>query len=146
MIKIIMFRDFFLHIDFPEGKGDVANMPTTPGVYAEIHRPTNYIRIGHADNMRARNKRHIEWAEKHRLKIHTKPSEISRANNGNSEITEIAKKWGAYGLEYFVVCDDPRLSDKNQRLAVENFMHEWCRQQKTYYNMNREAAQNKLKN
>ena len=145
MTVSLNFRNYSLNIEFPEGEGAVEKMPSMPGVYAEIHRPTNYIRIGHAANMKSRNKSHIIWAEKHRLGTHTKPSEVTRAQNGNSEITEVAKKWGAKGLEYYVVCDDPRLSDQNQRKDVENFMHEWCRNQNGFYNMNREAAQNSLK-
>lgn len=143
MSQPLVFKDFILNVDFPEGEGDVERMPRTPGVYAEIHRPTNYIRIGHAVNMRGRNKAHMSWAEKHRLGTHTKPSEVTRAKNGNSEITEVAKKWGAEGLEYYVVCDDPRLEDRALREEIENFMHEWCRHQAVYYDMNREAAQNK---
>ncbi len=145
MTAPLKFRDYSLNISFPEGAGAVNEMPNAPGVYAEIHRPTNYIRVGHAADMKSRNKSHLAWAEKHRLGTHTKPSEVTRSQNGNSEITEVAKKWGAQGLEYYVVCDEPRLSDPNQRKDVENFMHEWCRNQDRFYNMNREAAQNRLK-
>lgn len=111
MTDTLKFRDYSLNIKFPEGEGDVNKMPSTPGIYAEIHRPTNYIRIGHAANMKSRNKSHMAWAEKHRHGTHTKPSEVTRAKNGNSEITDVAKKWGAKGLEYYVVCDHPRLSE-----------------------------------
>ena len=141
MTKTLIFRDYTLNIDFPEGEGSVGKMPNTPGVYAEIHRPTNYIRIGVSATMRSRNNGHMSWAEKHRLGTHTKPSEVSRAANGRSPITEVAKKWGASGLEYYVVCDDSRLTDPNERYAVENFMHEWCRTQDVYFEINREAAQ-----
>ena len=145
MSDTLKFRDYRLNTCFPKGAGSVDQMPSAPGVYAEIHRAVNYIRVGHSTNMRSRNKAAMTWAERHKTGTHTKASEIKRAANGNSEITEIVKRYGAEGMEFYVICDDPRLVDKTERQALENFMHEWCRKQSVYFDINREAAQKILK-
>lgn len=130
-----------LNLVFPEGRGSVESMPRCPGVYAEIHRPTNYIRIGSAQEMRGRNKQHIAWAEKHKNGTHTKQSEVNR----KGPIVDVAKEHGASGLEYYVVCSDPGMADMAERQAVENFMHDWCRRQTKYLDMNGEAKHKHLR-
>lgn len=136
------YQGIHLNLNFKKGAGAVADninqMPTHGGIYAEVHWPTMSLRIGETGNsMRARNRNHLSWAEKHRLKLHTKPSEIKRASNGNSPITELAKKWGSTGIEYYVISDDPEIrSNRELRVACERHLHEWAKSQTTYKNMN----------
>lgn len=138
MTKSLTYNGIHLNLNFIKGKGDVSKMPTHGGIYAEVHWPTMTLRIGETGNsMRARNRGHLTWAEKHRTGTHTKPEEIRRAMNGNSTITEHAKKWGAAGIEYYVIVDTPEIQkDRPLRVAVERYLHEWAGTQRTYKNMN----------
>lgn len=137
-MKIDTYEGILLNLQFKQGAGDVNEMPTHGGIYAEIHWPTKSLRIGETGNsLRARNRGHLKWAEKHRLGTHTKPEEIRRAENGNSPITEHAKIWGAAGTEYYVITDDQNIrQDRKLRVACERYLHEWARQQNTYTNLN----------
>lgn len=49
---------------------------------------------------------------------------------------ELAKEWGAEGLEHFVISDDPRFADRALRVACEQFLHGWAHEQTAYRNIN----------
>lgn len=125
------FQGIELNLDFRPGEGSVANMPTGHGIYAEIHWPTRSIRIGESKAVRARNRSHIRWADKHRNGTHP-PKEANR----RGPIVDLVKQWGSEGLEYYLISNDPRLEDRELRVECEKFLHEWSRQQDTYRNLN----------
>jgi len=125
------FNGIKLNLDFQPGHGDVNNMPTGYGIYAEIHWPTRSIRVGESTAVRARNRGHIRWANKHRDGTHP-PKEASR----RGPIVELVKHWGSEGLEYYLISNDPRLADRVLRVECEKFLHEWARNQDTYCNLN----------
>lgn len=130
------FKGIRLNLNFVPGHGDVNNMPTGHGIYAEVHWPTQSIRIGETGkSVRARNRGHMRWADKHRQGTHT-PAEAKR----QGPIVELAKQWGSEGLEYYLISNDPRLADRELRVECEKFLHDWARSQETYNNINRQRG------
>lgn len=129
------YRGVKLNMNFQPGHGDVNNMPTGHGIYAEIHWPTRNIRIGEAGKVRARNRAHMRWADKHRAGTH-KPDQAKR----QGPIVDLARRWGSEGLEYYLISNDPRLTDRVLRVECEKFLHEWARNQGTYNNINRQRG------
>jgi hypothetical protein len=127
------YKDVYFNLVFKQGEGDVANMPTHGGIYAEIHWPTLSIRIGETGNsMRGRNRAHMRWADKHRNGSH---NEKEKARQGI--IVDLAKEWGSEGLEYYVICDDPRvLKDRELRVECEKRLHLWACEQTEFRNFN----------
>ena len=127
----LFFNDIALDLEFSEGRGDVYQMPTGHGVYAEVHWPTRSLRIGESQNVRARNLAHIRWAEKHRLGTHSQKEALRRGR-----IVELVKIWGSRGLEHYVISRDVRLADRVLRVECEKFLHHWAREQTTYVDLN----------
>jgi hypothetical protein len=123
------YQGIFLNLDFQPGQG--GEMPAGPGIYAEIHWPTRSIRIGESKNVRARNRAHIRWADKHQAGSHS-PKEANR----RGIIVELVKEWGSEGLEHFLISGDPRLADRELRVACEKRLHEWARQQTVFRDIN----------
>ena len=127
----LSFQGIKLNLEFRPGQGTVDAMPTGHGIYAEVHWPTKSLRIGESKAVRARNRAHMRWAQKHRDGSHT-PKEAQR----QGPIVELAKAWGAEGLEYYLISDDPRLADRELRVACEKHLHEWARKQTRFRDLN----------
>ena len=125
------WRGIVLNLDFEKDLGHLDKMPTGHGIYAEVHWPTMSLRIGESQAVRARNLRHIRWADKHKAKSH---NEKETARRG--VIVDLVKQWGSFGLEHYLISNDPRLSDRVLRVECEKFLHEWARTQTTYVNIN----------
>jgi len=127
----LIFRGIVLDLDFQQGKGDNERITTGHGIYAEVHWPTRSLRIGESKNVRARNRQHVAWANKHRAGTH---SAIEAARQG--VIVDLVKEWGSEGLEHYLISNDPRLADRELRVECEKFLHEWARSQAEYRNIN----------
>ena len=125
------FRGIKLNVDFRPGNGDVNALPTGHGIYAQIHWPTQSIRIGESKAVRSRNRGHIRWAEKHKSGTHS-PNEANR----NGIIVDHAKLYGFDGSECYLISDDARLADREFRVECEKFLHDWARTQNIYRNLN----------
>ncbi len=110
-------------------------MPRGPGIYAEIHWPTMSLRIGESKNVHARNRGHINWANKHRSGTHKE-----KETNRQGIIVELVKEWGSEGLEHFLISDDPRLADRELRVECEKELHEWARSQTTFRDINTQRS------
>ena len=151
-MHIIQLREYKLNMHWLKTDGHLAkDASRSGGVYAEIHWPTNSLRIGHAKEFRGRHMGHVNWAGKHKNGTH--PPALAKRKG---EIVDIAKKWGKEGWRYYVICEHPNLqptpenfenkdAGKSEREAVENFLHHWAREiNHGFYNINRESAQNRL--
>jgi hypothetical protein len=125
------FQGIKLNLDFHPGFGDVRNMPTGHGIYAEIHWPTRSIRIGESKAVQSRNKSHIRWANKHLEGTHG-----TKEAQRRGEIVELVKNWGSSGLEYYLISNHPKLADRELRVECEKFLHEWARVQINFRNLN----------
>ena len=127
------YRGVEFNLSFSEGEGDVASMPTHAGIYAEIHWPTRSLRIGETGNsLRGRNRSHLRWAEKHRAGAHK-----GKVATREGMIVDLAKKWGAKGIEYYVICDDSKVqNDREFRVDCEKHLHQWARVQTEFRNIN----------
>jgi len=117
------------NLDFKKGCG--GEMPRGPGIYAEIHWPTMSLRIGESKNVHARNRGHINWANKHRAGTHNE-----KETNRQGIIVDLVKEWGSEGLEHFLISGDPRLADRELRVECEKELHEWARRQTTFRDIN----------
>lgn len=129
--RTLSFRGIILNLDFRQGLGDVRNMPTGHGIYAELHWPTRSIRIGESQSVRSRNLSHMRWADKHLDGTHG-PKEAGR----RGLIVELVKVWGSKGLEYYLISNHSKLADREFRVDCEKFLHEWARGQTDYRNLN----------
>lgn len=129
------FEGILLDLNFAPGTGNVMLMPTSPGIYAEVHWPTRSLRIRESQSIRARNLSHIRWADKHRQRTHN-PKEASR----QGPIVDLAREWGSVGLEYYVISAHPRLADKALRVRCEMALHQWAAQQTEFRNLNRQVG------
>lgn len=132
-VVVMIYKDILFNLVFIEDEGDVANMPTHGGIYAEVHWPTRSIRIGETGNsMRGRNRSHMRWADKHRNDEHNAKEAVRQG-----VIVDLAKQWGSEGLEYYVITDDPKVrEDRELRVDCEKRLHEWAREQKTLRDIN----------
>jgi hypothetical protein len=129
------FQGIPLNLDFRQGLGNVRDLPTGPGIYAQVHWPTRSLRIGESQSVRKHNLAHIRWADKHRAGTH--PAEEA-ARRG--VIVELVKTWGSEGLEHYTISADPRLSDRVLRVECEKFLHAWARTQDQYVNINTQRS------
>ena len=129
----MIYKGIQFNLSFVEGEGDVKNMPTHGGIYAEIHWPTRSIRIGEIGNsMRGRNLSHMRWADKHYNSAHNEKETKRRGI-----IVDLAKEWGSKGLEYYVITEDPRVrEDRELRVDCEKHLHEWAQVQTEFRNIN----------
>ena len=127
------YKGVQFNLSFVEGKGDVDNMPTHGGIYAEIHWPTRSIRIGETGiSMRGRNRSHMRWADKHYNSTHNE-----KETNRQGTIVDLVKEWGSKGLEYYVITDDPKVRvDREFRVDCEKQLHEWAQVQTEFRNIN----------
>ena len=127
------YRGIRFQLEFHPGIGDVSLMPTHGGIYAEVHWPTKSLRIGETGNsMRARNRSHMRWADKHRDGTHD-AQELAR----QGPIVDLARKWGSEGLGYYVITDDRRVRDDRElRVDCEKWLHQWAAEQTQYTNLN----------
>ena len=130
----MIYKGIQFNLSFVQGEGDVDNMPTHGGIYAEIHWPTRSIRIGETGNsMRGRNRSHMRWADKHHNSTHNE-----KETNRKGIIVDLVKEWGSEGLEFYVITDDPRVRGENKELRVdcEKHLHAWARVQTEFRNIN----------
>ena len=104
-------RHYTLNLHFPAGRGNPENLPSRPGVYAEIQRNEKCITIRQSKNMKGRSNGHSSWARK--------PDRDGR-------IADVAKKWGVNGIECYVICDAPGMADADERKDVKKRMVDWC--------------------
>jgi hypothetical protein len=125
------YQGIVLNLDFRPGAGDNDRITTGHGIYAEVHWPTRSLRIGESQNVRARNRQHNAWANKHRAGTHS-PKETSR----RGAIVDLVKQWGSEGLEHYLISNDARLADRELRVACEMFLHAWSREQTEFRNLN----------
>ena len=125
------YHGIVLNLDFRPGAGDNDRITIGHGIYAEVHWPTLSLRIGESQNVRARNRQHIAWANKHRDGTHSQKEATRRG-----VIVELVKEWGSEGLEHFLISNDPRLADRELRVECEKFLHAWARTQTQYRNLN----------
>ena len=130
---MMVYRDIQFNLSFVEGGGNVANMPTSGGIYAEIHWPTRSIRIGETGNsMRGRNRSHMRWADRHRNCTHNE-----KETNRQGIIVDLVKEWGSEGLEYYVITEDQRVrEDRELRVDCEKQLHKWAQVQTEFRNIN----------
>jgi hypothetical protein len=122
-----------MNLKFVQGQGD--NIPAAPGIYAEIHWPTMNIRIGESKNMKSRNQSHKNWARKHKEGSHDE-----RETRRQGQIVDLVKKWGAEGLEHFLISDDPKLEDRVFRVECEKELHRWAKTQTRFKNLNAQTG------
>ncbi|CTQ76204.1 hypothetical protein LAX5112_04516 [Roseibium alexandrii] len=130
----LLYKNIEFDLDFHKGRG--GEMPSGPGIYAEIHWPTNSLRIGESKNIKSRNRGHISWANRQRS------GQISnRESRRKGPIVDLAKRWGAEGLEHFLISNDERLVDRELRVECEKYLHHWAKyHQRTYRNLNRQRG------
>lgn len=135
----LFFKDIELNLDFQKGSG--GEMPSAPGIYAEIHWPTKSLRIGESKNIKARNRDHINWANRQ------KTGRLSdREARRKGPIVDLVKEWGSEGLEHFLISNDHRLSDHVLRVECEKYLHEWAEShQVVYRNLNKQRGYNSSK-
>ena len=135
-----MFLEFSglrLNVNWAQGRGiDPERLPNSPGIYAEIYWPELGVRIGETGNsIRGKIKHDIRWFEG--MKNGTeKPEQLRRT----LPIAMAAKRTGKIGFEFFVVCADPRLSDKALRQECERHLFDWVREHPDYEDWNRQTS------
>ena len=115
------------------GRGiPVANLPSVPGLYAEIEWETRGVRIGETGiSIRGKIRHDIAWFDG--MHNGTAPPQQLRRT---LPIAIAAKKHGAAGFEFYVVSSDPRLRDKAIRQDAERFLFEWVAKHPTHVNWN----------
>lgn len=108
-----------------------AALPRACGIYCEVHWPVRGIRIGVANDIRDRHRRHASW-----LRDMKKGTSLRSARSG--PLANYAKVWGDLGLETFVLSTHPRLQDEALRLRCETALHQWAEEQSDWKNFNGE--------
>jgi len=135
--SVIHFNDIPLNTDWQPGSGlQPSELPNTPGIYAEIHWPQKGVRVGET-GISVRNKiRHdIRWFKA--MHERTAPEAQLRRT---LPIAEIAKAKGHSAFDFYLVSDDPRLSDKLLRQECERFLFAWLDKSDQYVNWNRQRS------
>jgi hypothetical protein len=121
-IPLFTFEGIPLFTEFEQGSGiPVERLPTSHGVYAEIHWPRRGLRFGETKNsIRGRIRENIRWFNA--MHDGTAPPEQLRRT---IPIAQAARATGAVGFEFYVVSVDPRLQDERLRYETERFLFRW---------------------
>jgi hypothetical protein len=130
---VTAFNGIPLFTDFKPASGlTVKQLPKRPGIYAEVYWPERGLRFGETgDSIRGKIQHDVWWFNAmHRGTAPEK--DLRRA----IPIARAAKATGAKGFEFYVVSDDPRLTDRSLRQEVERFMFDWAEQADGFVNWN----------
>lgn len=121
-VGTLKFRGITLDVGFEPGQGAVVgDLPTSPGIYAEIHWPRRGVRIGETGrSIRGKIRHDIRWFDS--MQDGSAPAEQLRRT---IPIAETAKAHGSAGFEFYVVSADSKLDDKALRQACERHLFGW---------------------
>lgn len=124
MEDIILYKGIELFVDWADDNSvPVDELPTTPGLYAEICWEKLGVRVGETgQSVRGKIRHDIRWFKG----MHNgseKPEQLRRT----SPICSAAKEFGHAGFKFYLISSDSRLSDKPLRQECERFMFDWCR-------------------
>ena len=136
-MSMLDYMGLKLNVNWRQGLGTAPeSLPNVPGIYAEIYWPERGVRIGETGrSIRGKIKHDLRWFES--MKNGTAPPAQLRRT---LPIALAAKRTGATGFEFFTVCDDPRLVDKELRQHAERFLFQWVRAQKELVDWNRQVS------
>ena len=130
-------RDIALNIAWEPGNGpDVNDLPTSAGIYAEIHWLKAGVRVGETgQSIRGKIRHDIRWFTS-MYDGSAPPNQLCRS----IPIAQTAKKYGAGGFEFYVVSCDPKLEDKELRQECERFMFAWLEKSRKYESWNHQRS------
>lgn len=136
-MEVIEHAGLSLKVFWRPGLGTVPDrLPNTAGIYAEIYWPERGIRIGETGrSIRGKIRHDLRWFES--MKNGTAPAAQLRRT---LPIAMAAKRTGSDGFEFFTVCDDPRLADKQLRQDTERFLFRWVRAHSDLVDWNRQVS------
>ncbi|MDX1820110.1 MAG: hypothetical protein R3197_04360 [Paracoccaceae bacterium] len=134
--KMAVWQGIQLDLDW-EGPGlAVDQLPTTPGVYAEVYLPERGVRIGETGrSIRGKIRHDIRWFRS--MRDGTAPEHQLRRT---LPIAQAAKRTGDAGFAFFVVSNDPRLEAKDVRQSCERFVFDWVRRSPYWVDWNRQVS------
>ncbi len=132
----LIYRGIHLSVDWSGNGLAVPELPTLPGIYAEIYVSERGVRIGETGrSIRGKIQHDIRWFSS--MHDGTAPPEQLRRT---LPIAEAAKRTGADGFAFFVVSCDPRLGDKQLRQDCERHLFEWVRNHSHWIDWNRQRS------
>jgi hypothetical protein len=131
----LVLLDLLLNMDWRKGGG--RELPRRPGIYVEVLWPVQGIRIGQSKNMYGRHQGALRWYRG--MKAGT-----DRDVNRRGILPDYARRYGADGLEPFVISADPSLECELIRKRLEAHLHEWARTQSVWRNFNTEGTRRYL--
>jgi hypothetical protein len=128
----LIFKGIDLNLDWThETDVPIDKLPKCAGVYAQIHWPSNGVRIGHAANLRGRHQEARAWFN--RMHNGTAPTNQIKRNN---VFCQAAKRDGHAGFGHCIISIDSRLSDKVLREEVESFLFHFVATSERYLDFN----------
>jgi hypothetical protein len=118
------------------GRGWYGDLPSLPGLYAEIHWPSRGVRIGETGrSIRGKIAHDLRW-----FKGMQDGTAGAAQLRRTLPIALAAPQTGAAGFEFCVVSCDPRLVDKALRQDAERFMFAWVARCAEYVDWNRQIS------
>ncbi len=111
-------------------------LPSTAGIYAEIHWQSKGVRIGETGrSIRGKIKHDIRWFNS----MHDGSAPIEQLRRKHP-IALAARKCGSGSFSFYVVSKDARLSNKELRQECERFLFQWVEDNPKYNNWNRQTS------
>lgn len=127
-----MFKDIALNVDWTSATDiPVDKLPTTAGLYAQIHWRSNGVRIGEAANIRSRHQQARSWFKA--MHAGTANEDQLRRNN---VFCQAAKRDGEFGFGHCIISTDPRLQHKALRTEIEEYLFIWVANHPIYNDFN----------
>lgn len=141
MNKVIVFKGIELNVEWTRTTDiPIDQLPTTAGLYAQIHWRSNGVRIGEAANIRSRHQQARSWFNA--MHAGTAKEDQLRRNN---VFCQAAKRDGESGFGHCIISTDPRLQDKVLRIEIEEYLFIWVAHHPVYQDFNFQAGyQNSL--
>ena len=135
--QAVEYRGILLAVNWKPGVGtSVAELPSTPGLYAEIHWPRRGVRVGETGTGIRRKIQHdIRWFKA----MHEGRAPLEQLKR-TIPIAQVAKELGAEAFEYYVVSVDPRLTEKSLRQDCERFVFRWLEAHSDYESWNHQKS------
>lgn len=126
-----------LNVDWsPESSVLVHDLPTSPGLYAEIHWEMSGVRIGETGrSIREKIRHDVRWFND----MHKGTAPLQQLKR-TIPIALAAKAAGADAFSFYVVSADPRLADKSLRQECERYMFKWVETHKSYVSWNHQKS------
>lgn len=135
--RFVTYQGISLAVAWEIGRGVVVyELPTSPGIYAEICWPQKGVRIGETGrSIRGKIRHDIRWFNS--MHDGSAPSAQLRRT---LPIAQAAKATGESGFEFYVVSADPRLEHRGLMQECERHLYEWVRSHFDLVDWNRQVS------